>query len=131
MNRLLLLAIALLVTGATIVAFSHAASATRAHASHTVSARVATPQPISESLPTLLPTVIVRPNPEMPTLATITVRPERALRASVNLDGTADFAFDANDAARTQRAAISAASGTGFAMPYYSFSRSPRHSNKE
>lgn len=129
--RLLLLALALLVTGTTIGAFSHGASATRARARHTVSVPVTAAQPIITSAPTLLPAVVVRPDRGMTVLATITVRPERALRASANRDETSDFAFNLNDSASVPPVAHSTSSGSGFAMPYYSFSSSARHSNKE
>ncbi len=130
-NRLLLLAVALLATGATIVALAPRANTTGVHARSAVSVSVAVPLPITGSPPTLLPTVIVTPEPEMTTLATITVRPERALPTSANWDGVSGFAPDADDDVRNQRATTASASGGTYTMPYYSFSRSPRHANKE
>ncbi|MEO7062836.1 MAG: hypothetical protein ABI082_03550 [Dokdonella sp.] len=126
-KQLLLLAVALLATGATIVAFAPRANTARS----AVSVPVAVPLPITGSPPTLLPTVLVTPDPEITTLATITVRPEPALPASTNSDSVSNFAPDANDAARNPHARSASASGGTYAMPYYSFSRSPRHANKE
>lgn len=126
-NRLLLLAIALLGTGATIVAVS---PRTTARANARVSTPVVAPLAKIDAAPTLLPTVIVTPDREMTTLATITVRPDRATPAAAPAAAD-DFALDANSDAQDLRASASPASGGGFAMPYYSFSRSPRHANKE
>lgn len=130
-NRLLLLAIAMLATAVTIVALCHGNRVTRAHASRAVSAQVAQPLSSIDSAATLLPAIVVTPDPEMTTLATITVRPERPRAVSANRDRVGDFAFDAKVSASAPRVVNAPASGSGFAMPYYSFSRSPRRSNKE
>lgn len=131
-NRLLLLAIALLGTGATIVAVSPGttAIAARANAQIAVSAPVVAPLTKIDTAPTLLPTVIVTPDREMTTLATITVRPDHPPTAATPTRAD-DFALDANSDAQDLRASTSPTTGGGFAMPYYSFSRSPRHANKE
>ncbi len=133
-NQLLLLAIALLGTGATIVAVSHRTTAIAAHdnARNAVATSVVAPRPKIDTAPTLLPAIIVTPDREMTTLATITVRPDHATTAiAPTWERTDGFALDANSDARDLRATASPPTGGGFAMPYYSFSRNPRHASKE
>ncbi len=128
-NQLLLLAIALLGTGMTIAAFSHGVVATNARVSarSTVSIPLAAAPQKLASAPTLLPTVVVTTASVPTTLATITVRPNRTTAAAQKWERVDDFTLGAIDNAH---ATVALPSG-GLAMPYYSFSRSPRHSNKE
>ena len=106
---LLALAVALCASGAAVVLLTPAAQAPAAASA------------VPASAPVELPTVVVRPEPEIPTLAQVTVRPDDAI-------------FDAGAPVRVRAAARVRAStvGTGgFDMPYYSFGKSLRHSSKE
>ncbi|GAA0705271.1 hypothetical protein [Dokdonella soli] len=125
LTRLLLLAVAIAGTGATIVALSPGSSAARQQ----VNAAAVAPAP-SATATTLLPTVVVHPEAPMPTLATITVRPDRtdaefteAARANDHLLG---------EAVRNAGASVGGVlSSTPFDMPYYSFGKPLRRVSKE
>lgn len=128
-NQLLLLAIALLGTGVTIAAFSHGVATTNTRVSAGSAASIP-PGVVLEkiaSTPTVLPTIFVTTASVPTTLATITVRPMRTSAAAPKEQRVGDFTLGAID---STHATASSPSG-GLAMPYYSFSRSPRHSNKE
>lgn len=120
--QLLVLTAALLGTGATVVAVSNlgaAASSSYANA------------PMTSEAPVTLPTVIVRPEAEIPVLGEITVSPSHAERVAAGLDVT-----DAEDALDvvTQRVRSSSRAllpSAGFGMPYYSFGKPLQRVNKE
>jgi len=119
---LLALAAALYGTGAIIVSLSPLTAADQ-------SAVAATPPAAPEALP-VLPTVVVRPDPEIPVLAMVTVRPERAHAINAEMSNWVPTG------APVGALAIRAASTTvlpsgGFDMPYYSFGRTLRRVNKE
>ena len=117
--QLLLLAAALYASGAAVVALS---TGNANHARTSAQAVTAPAFPL-ESASTLLPTVVVRPDPEVPTLATVTVRPDRAGLSGEN--------FVAVPVPATRKAAVVSFAGGGFDMPYYSFGRTLRHVSKE
>ena len=77
--------------------------------------------------PVMLPTVVVRAEPEIPTLATVTVRAGDA--ASGGPDRTARPGFQPVHAVTSFASAGSA--GAGFGMPYYSFGKPLRHGTEE
>lgn len=115
---LLALAAALYGTGAIIVSLSSLASNR-----DTVAAVAPAAEP--EALP-VLPTVVVRPEPEIPVLAMVTVRPDRSNAASDDAPAAAPLG------ALAVRASSSALLPSGgFDMPYYSFGRTLHRVNKE
>lgn len=81
--------------------------------------------------PVLLPTVVVRPEAEIPTLGEITVRPSRSERIAAGLE-TAETE-DALDvvAERVRASSQALLPGSGFGMPYYSFGKPLQRVNKE
>lgn len=120
LTQLLMLAIALCATGASVVAFSDLGSTAPASAATTAEA------------PVLLPTVVVRPQAEIPVLGEITVSPSHAERVAAGLDAT-DEDNDALDLVTERMRASSRAllpSG-GLDMPYYSFGKTLHRVNKE
>lgn len=116
--QLLVLAVALIGTGAFVVAVSgiHPAAAPQTSASAT-----------AEAVP-VLPVVVVRPQREIPTLTAITVSPTRAERVAAGIE-VADASTPETAAIATQ-AAVLLPSG-GFDMPYYSFGKTLHRMNKE
>jgi len=115
---LLALAAALYGTGAIIVSLSSLTG-------HRDAAVTAAPAAGQEALP-VLPAVIVRPEPEIPVLAMVTVRPDRSSAAS----------DEAPAAAPLGALAVHASSSAllpsgGFDMPYYSFGRTLHRVSKE
>jgi hypothetical protein len=120
----LLLAVVLAGTGVALASFSHGRVEAGAHATAASSASA----PAQTILPTvLLPTVVVRPEPEIPTLATVTVlsgdgdtqNVRTPLRAARLLPVHAVTSF-----------ASTGSAGSGFGMPYYSFGK-PLHRGTE
>ncbi|HEU4663146.1 MAG TPA: hypothetical protein VFS55_03870 [Dokdonella sp.] len=111
--RLLALAFALAVTGTTIAWLSHG---------------LANDAPAAEAAPVLLPTVVVHAEPEIPTLATVTVRAGDAAPG-----GTArPLAVPRFAPVHAVTSFASAGSaGAGFGMPYYSFGKPLRHGTEE
>jgi len=115
---LLALAAALYGTGAIIVSLSSLTGSRDGVAA-------AAPADEPEALP-VLPAVVVRPEPEIPVLAMVTVRPDRNSTAN-----------EATPAAAPLGALAVRASSTallpsgGFDMPYYSFGRTLHRVNKE
>lgn len=116
--HLLSLAFALALTGTTIAYLSHGLAADEPAAAAAVEA---------EAAPVLLPTVVVHPEPEIPTLATVTVRAGDA--ATGNMDRTPAPRFAPVHAVTSFASAGSA--GAGFGMPYYSFGKPLRHGTEE
>jgi hypothetical protein len=119
----LVLAVALAGTGVAVASFSRDGVEANAHSAS------GTSEPAQAILPTvLLPTVVVRPEPEIPTLATVTVRSgdggpqnERApIRATRLLPVHAVTSF-----------ASAGSAGSGFGMPYYSFGKPLHHGTEE
>lgn len=115
--QLLSLAFALVLTGAAI-----------AYLSRGIAAGTDAPlQADAQATPVLLPTVVVRAEPEIPTLATITVRAGDANPESPR--ATAKARFLPVHAVTSFASAGSA--GAGFGMPYYSFGKPLRHGTEE
>lgn len=119
--QLLVLATALFGTAATVMVVSGLTTG-------------ATTQPDARTAleaPVLLPTVVVRPEAEIPTLGEITVSPSRAERIAAGLEVADDE--DALDAVAERVRASSRAllPGSGFGMPYYSFGKPLQRVNKE
>jgi len=120
----LLLAVALVGSGIGIASFSHGIVEAGAHAT----AAQAAPGSAAILPTVLLPTVVVRPEPEIPTLATVTVRSgdggtpnERStLRVVRLLPVHAVTSF-----------ASAGSAGSGFGMPYYSFGKPLHHGTEE
>jgi len=115
-NRLIqfaLLAIAVSTTGSTLAALSHGLPAPQS--------TTATELPV-----TLMPTIVVHPEPVIPTLGTITVVPDRAVRTSNSDDYSLSAAI--RDAGAS---AVGSLPGGAFDMPYYSFGRTLRRAAKE
>lgn len=121
----LLLAVALVSSGIAVVSLSRGVVESGAHATAASSALA----PAQAILPTvLLPTVVVRPEPEIPTLATVTVRSgdggsqnERTLMGAARLlpvHAVTSFASTGS-------------AGSGFGMPYYSFGKPLHHGSEE
>ncbi|TCO41842.1 hypothetical protein [Dokdonella fugitiva] len=118
--QLLCLAFALAMTGTAIAYLSGGAAAGAGTAD-------APGQADAQATPVLLPTVVVRAEPEIPTLATITVR-----AADSNPDtprAPAKPRFLPVHAVTSFASAGSA--GAGFGMPYYSFGKPLRHGTEE
>lgn len=118
-TRGLFLAAALAGTAGTLAALAHgpAVPATQA----------------AQSPTTTLPEIVVRPQPEIVTLATVTVRASDALPADA-IDASDSTSASRRRAARQHAVASFAtggAAGTGFGMPYYSFAQPMRVSNEE
>jgi hypothetical protein len=119
----LLLAVALVGSGVAVASFSRGIVESDAHAT---AAPSASGSPILPAV--LLPTVVVRPEPEIPTLATVTVRSgdvgvqnERtAMRVARLLPVHAVTSF-----------ASAGSAGSGFGMPYYSFGKPLHHGTEE
>jgi hypothetical protein len=118
--HLLLLAVALAGTGTTIAALSNGTSDP---------ARPVASAPADAAATTLLPTVLVYAEPEIPTLATITVRTGDIGSAVLERKSSAVHARFLPVHAVTSFASGSA--GTGFGMPYYSFGKPLRHGTEE
>jgi hypothetical protein len=116
--HLLLLAIGLSGTGATIVALSHGLEAANGHAVAAASAPIPANAPAA---PTLLPAVIVRPETELPVLATVTVR-----AIGTEPVGVLAVRSRALPVHAVTSFASAGSAGTGFGMPYYSFGK-PLH----
>jgi hypothetical protein len=123
--HLMLLAAALSTGGAAIVALSNGALRPQSVAIHS-----AAPANVVMTT-TLLPTVVVRPEAEVPTLATVTVRPSRADWASATAEQDEAPLGNLVAVARRTRAVSVGIGGAGFDMPYYSFGRTLRHASKE
>jgi len=75
-----------------------------------------------------LPTIVVRPEPV--TLATVTVRGSDALRDD-NKSEAASMLVRAHATGLRAVSTLAHRSGSGFAMPYYSFAKPMRVSNEE
>ena len=128
--QLLLLAVALFGTGASIVALSRGVPAR--HPVVNASVAPVVPNLNIDDAPTLLPAIMVRPEVGITTLATITVHPDRAGAEARAPERGSDVTVGAKKADDPGTdATISLAGGSGFDMPYYSFGRSPRHASKE
>ena len=115
--QLLVLAVALIGTGAFVVAVSGI------HPAVPQTSASAT----TEAIP-VLPVVVVRPQREIPTLTAITVSPTRAERVAAGIE-VAEASTPETAAIATQ-AAVLLPSG-GFDMPYYSFGKTLHRMNKE
>lgn len=126
--RTLLLAIALVATEAAVFAFSLGVPVTRSHTAAQVTA--VSPRSQDHTTAALLPVVIVRPQPIIPTLPTITVRMSRAEAVANDAPRADDYSLGAV-AHGSSAATIGALPGAAFDMPYYSFGKSLRHANKE
>jgi hypothetical protein len=125
--RLFLLAASLSFTGAVVVGFAALGN----NPSPAVTSAVADRQHDAEALTTtLLPAVRVFPEIEIPTLATVTVRPNRADMADVPVTSTTVASIDPVPLlVRRPRSALM--SSGGFDMPYYSFGKTLRHVSKD
>ena len=122
----LLLATAISGTTALVVALSSAGSSVVPRTGPSV-ATATTPVAIAHE-PIMLPTVVVRPEAVVPTLATVTVRASIADRVAADLA--------AEDAAGLLTSAggglaLYPLPSAAFDMPYYSFGRTLRRVNKE
>jgi len=120
----LLLAVALVGAGAAITSLSHGVADAGARP---LAATASTPASGgAESEIVVLPTVVVRPDPEIPTLATVTVRAS---------DGGASERPPLRARLLPVHAVTSFASagsaGSGFGMPYYSFGKPLRRGTEE
>ena len=114
--HLLLLAASLSASGAAIVALSNGALSSRQF--ETKAAKPLIASPVADTLDasmTLLPVVVVHPEPEVPTLATVTVRPSRADMAEVIADAGATPVGPILPPARP--AAVPSVAGAGWDMP--------------
>jgi len=120
----LLLAAALVGSGLAVATFSHGVA--KADAQANVGSGSSGPAALLPIV--MLPTVVVRPEPEIPTLATVTVRSgddstqnERpTLRVARLLPVHAVTSF-----------ASAGSAGSGFGMPYYSFGKPLHHGTEE
>lgn len=124
-NRLfqvLLLATAVAGTGVTVAALSHGSVSV----THRLGAAPNAAPSIHEAA-TLLPTIVVRPEAEIPTLGLITVRPDKNERRVAD----ADESPLRIDAGAIGAYAAGSLSSTAFDMPYYSFGKTMRRANKE
>lgn len=117
--QLLVLAAALVGTGATVVAVSGLGAGSNPA------------DTVALDAPVLLPTVVVRPEPQIPVLGEITVSPSRAERAAAGLEVADDG--DALDAVaqRVRTSSRVLLPSGGFGMPYYSFGKPLQRANKE
>ncbi|MEO5626779.1 MAG: hypothetical protein ABIQ70_12290 [Dokdonella sp.] len=128
--HLLLLAASLSASGAAIVALSNGALSSRQF--ETKAAKPLIASPVADTLDasmTLLPVVVVHPEPEVPTLATVTVRPSRTELTETAADSDGISLGPVVPAVR--RTAVLSFASAGFDMPYYSFGRTLRHVTKE
>lgn len=128
--HLLLLAASLYASGAAIVALSNGTPVSR-HV-ETTTAKMPAVSSAAEPLDattTLLPVIVVHPEPEMLTLATVTVRPSRTDLTETVAESD-EISMAAILPAVPRATALSFASA-GFDMPYYSFGRTLRHVSKE
>ena len=116
--HLLALAFALALTGTTIAYLSHGLAP---------DAPVAATSAEADAAPVLLPTVVVHAEPEIPTLATVTVRAGDAVAYGADRPPAPPRFMPVH--AVTSFASGSA--GTGFGMPYYSFGKPLRHGTEE
>jgi hypothetical protein len=116
--HLLALAFALVLTGTTIAFLSHGLT--------TDAPPAASAEP--EDAPVLLPTVVVHAEPEIPTLATITVRAGDANPVAARTSAPATRFLPVH--AVTSFASAGSA-GAGFGMPYYSFGKPLRHGTED
>ncbi|MEO5561545.1 MAG: hypothetical protein ABIO49_16370 [Dokdonella sp.] len=126
--HLLLLAASLYASGAAIVALSNGAPGS----GHTEAMAIKpTPAAVDaiDATTTLLPVVVVHPEPEVPTLATVTVRPSRTDLAEAVADAGKTPVGPIVQSARV--GTVLSFAGAGFDMPYYSFGRTLRHVSKE
>ena len=118
----LLLAVALIGTGVSIASLSRGVADANARPIAAAAPAISG----SESAIVVLPTIVVRPEPDIPTLATVTVRvgdggatSERAsTRALLPVHAVTSFAS-------------AGSAGSGFGMPYYSFGKPLRHGTEE
>jgi hypothetical protein len=125
--RLSLLAASLSVAGAAVVALSDFGLNPSPIVTTAVADRQSGP---AELTVTLLPTVMVHPEPDMPTLETVTVRPSRTELADVA--GRPVVAISAASMpVLIRRPTAHLMSSAGFDMPYYSFGKTLRHVSKE
>ncbi|GEM_PF-1231593 len=122
-TRILALAAALSTTTLAVAALTGFGSAapSRSHAA-----------PAEDARAVLLPTVVVRPEPQIPLLGEVTVRPSRAERIAAGLT------VDAQEEGLLDRATGSSSGshallrgGGGLAMPYYSFGKPLPRANEE
>jgi hypothetical protein len=125
--RLFLLAASLSFTGAAVVAFFGTGMNPLTTTAIAVADRPVAP---IELTTTLLPTVRVHPEAEMPTLATVTVRPNRTDLADVSATSTTVASTVSAPLLARRPKAVLMSSG-GFDMPYYSFGKTLRHVSKE
>ncbi|MEO6688225.1 MAG: hypothetical protein ABIS07_12605 [Dokdonella sp.] len=128
--HLLLLAASLSASGAAIVALSNGALGARHD--ETTAAGKPVASPVADTIDatvTLLPVVVVHPEPDMPTLAKVTVRASRADVGEPIADSSELPVGIVLPAAR--RKAVLSFASAGFDMPYYSFGRTLRHMSKE
>lgn len=124
--HLLFLATALSVSGVGIVMSSSGVAPAQPV---TVAAAAARAHPGAETI-TLLPTIVVRPEPVVPTLATITIRPEWASNPGFDTVAAGDDS-PGQASGQSGTSAVTAMPGGGFDMPYYSFGKSLRRVSKE
>ncbi len=118
--QLLALAAGLYGTGAMIVLLAPSVESRQALA--------ATMEAPAVDAPPVLPTVVVRPEPEIPTLATVTVRPDDDGAAA---PAATDVGNDALDILAAHASSAVGLPGGGFNMPYYSFGRPLHRANRE
>lgn len=121
-NRLVhiaLLAVAVSATGSTLAALSHGLPARHAATDAAAALQVI-----------LLPTVVVHPEPSIPTLGTITVLPDRSDRVSSSAGHADDYSL--GEAIRDAgTSAVGSLPSASLDMPYYSFGRTLRRAAKE
>ncbi len=125
-NRLfpfLLLATTIAATGALVVALSPSRPLAGQAAATAALSGTADAAPAHAAAPILLPTIVVRPEAPIPTLATVTVRADKPRSTTrVTDDPSAELAGSPG---------LSLLPSAAFDMPYYSFGRSMRRANKE
>ena len=126
--QLLLLAVSLAGTGTIVATLSHGVAAGRqAVAASTAVIPSATPSAVSTAV---LPVVTVRAEPPIPTLGTVTVRPNRDELGMADALHSDDYAVDKVEPAPRISSSGSLQSAA-FDMPYYSFGKTLRHVSKE
>ncbi|MEO5558194.1 MAG: hypothetical protein ABIO49_00780 [Dokdonella sp.] len=128
--HLLLLAASLYASGAAVVALSNGTPVSR-HVETTTAKMPAVPPAAAtlDATTTLLPIVVVHPEPEVLTLATVTVRPSRTDLTETVADS--DEIPMATILPGVRRSTVPSFASAGFDMPYYSFGRTLRHVSKE
>ncbi len=126
--RLFLLAASLSFTGAAVVALSGSGLVGVPTAANV--ATLHTNAPMEGLSTTLMPPVLVHPEVEVPTLATVTVRLTRADVANVPAS-TTKAAATVSMPLLARRSTAGLMSSDGFDMPYYSFGKTLRHVSKE